>query len=564
MQKTKDLSVYSAAFSVLSEPILVVDNQRNVVAVNPAFCNHYGISEQAVSGISLFQLVKIDILEGEKDVCNAQGSLLHASNWCSQAKFIKDAMLPLIVTLSYDPIFHQNHLIGAAIRFIEQPSIAHSESLHDMAYRDELTGLANRALFNQLLEHEISQSLRDKKRFALLFIDLDKFKEVNDSLGHDGGDSLLCVLADRMRKTLRKSDVVARLGGDEFVVIMHDVKDSDTMANVVEKVIRQVKKPVSLGHQTVQVGCSVGISIFPDNGVDAQRLMHHADVAMYRAKHQGGANYYYFSDELNKELKNARLMEMELRQALTEKQFVPYFQPLLDHRTQSLVGIECLTRWHHPDKGILEPVAFLPIAKRIGLMSNIMEQVLETAFGHLREWHKTLQSLVPLSVNLTSKQFYQSNTFDLLSNLLARHALPKDAICIEVTESTLQDNGDNLVNKIKEWDAAGFSITLDDFGTGYSSLRYLQHCSVNLLKIDRSFVRNIDVNPHDRVIVQAIIQLAHTLGIEAIAEGVETQSQQAFLLDNQCYVMQGHLYSPAVTANAFTEYLDTFTLKAVL
>ncbi len=341
---------------------------------------------------------------------------------------------------------------------------------------------------------------------------------------------------------------------------MNNVKDSETVAKVTEKLIREICKPVKSGANVIGVGCSVGISVYPDNGKTAEQLLQQADAAMYRAKHQGGNNYCYFSDALNQELQDIRLIEQQLSVGLAQSQFVPYFQPVIDKRLNKIVGIECLARWHHHERGVIGPLEFLPIAMRTGLLHQIFEQVLSKAFSAVKRWGQSSQHIIPLSINIASKQFYQQNTFDLIDELMKIHDLSAEHIRIEVTESTLQESGAELIEGLKRIRLAGFSITLDDFGTGYSSLRYLQQLPVDTLKIDGSFVRNLDNNPHDKVIVKAIIQLAETLDIVAVAEGVENQAQSKFLSNNNCHIMQGFLFSPALPEDNIMAFIQDFSM----
>lgn len=558
MSNKLDLSQFELAYQYLSEGILLFDNEGRVRYANPAFVSEFQIAVEKVYGRSFTELFLLNRFSesGERLL----ESLNEDGHWSGVLDSLGQDKKPLSHFVQIDSIKDNSSNVLCHVARFSQPNTSKEgqAALQEMAYRDELTGLANRALFKQLLKHEISQSQRQDGRFAVLFIDLDGFKQVNDNVGHDAGDVLLCTIAERLEKSLRKSDVVARLGGDEFVVIMNNIKDSETIAKVAEKIIRQIRKPVSSGANIVEVGCSIGISIYPDNGLDADNIVHHADAAMYRAKQQGGANYFYFSDELNRELQDSRKMERDIISALADRQFVPYFQPLIDQRNGKIVGIECLARWNHPEQGLKTPIEFIPAAKKVGLLHEVLGQVLEQAFSYLGKWHRQLGCLVPLSVNVTSRQFYQQQTFDKLTELLEVNQLSTDAIRIEVTESTLQEKGEALLEQLRKISHAGFSITLDDFGTGYSSLRYLQRLPVDSLKIDRSFVRNIDNNPHDKIIVKAIIQLAQTLGIEAVAEGVETQAQKRFLIENQCQIMQGYLFSPALPAAQFDQYLEQF------
>lgn len=562
MQEKPDLSQFELAYQYLSEAILLTDEEGKIRYANPAFLAEFNVDLRLILARDISEI----LLESTKqmDARLIQSEIEQNGHWSGLVELKSQTQKSVSRFVQVDTVKTPQGSVLCHVARFSQPSESQegNAALQEMAYRDELTGLANRALFNQLLKHEVSQSQRQKSQFALLFIDLDGFKQVNDNVGHDAGDVLLCAIADRLEKSLRKSDVVARLGGDEFVVIMNNIKDSETVANVAEKIIRQIRKPVSSGPNIVEVGCSIGISIYPENGLDADNLVHHADVAMYRAKQQGGANYFYFSEELNRELQDNKRMERDIITGLSKNQFVPYFQPLIDQRNGKLVGIECLARWIHPDNGLRTPIEFIPAAKKVGLIHEVLGQVLEQAFTYLGDWHNKLGCLVPLSVNVTSRQFYQQQTIDSMLNLLKTNNLSADAIRIEVTESTLQEKGDALIEQLRRISHAGFSITLDDFGTGYSSLRYLQQLPVDTLKIDRSFVRNIDNNPHDKVIVKAIIQLAQTLGIEAIAEGVESETQRLFLMDNHCHIMQGYLFSPALPADRFNQYLENFLVPA--
>lgn len=558
MSKQPDYSHFKIAFEYLSESFLLADEKGIIQYANPAFCSEFRLNLPDLLDLQANKL--ICEIKNEADLSVARVSLEKTGYWTGNVWIKRNEAESVLRRVQIDTAYktskQANDVLLHIVRIDGKGSyLENNAALQELAYHDELTGLANRALFNQLLKHEITQSQRLDSRFAVLFIDLDKFKQINDSMGHDAGDFLLTTVADRMQKSLRKSDVVARLGGDEFVVIMNNIKDSDTVAKVVQKVIRQIQKPVTSGAHIMEVSCSVGISIYPDNGDTADNVLHHADAAMYRAKGQGGGNYFYFSDEFNRELEDTKKLENDIRDALDQNQFIPYFQPLVDHRSGAIVGIECLARWDHPTTGLRAPIEFIPIAKKVGLMHKVLIQVLQHALASLSEWYKRFQCYVPMSINVTSKQFYQQLTFKHLAKLLKDNGLETDAIRIEVTESALQENGKELVEQLTKVSRAGFSITLDDFGTGFSSLRYLQQLPVDTLKIDRSFVRNIENNPHDKIIVKAIIQLAHTLGIEAVAEGVETKQQQAFLLDNDCYIMQGHIYSPALSAEEFGHYL---------
>ena len=554
MPTSMNITHLKIAYECLAESIVVVDASGNVLFFNPAFKSRYlGDIQIAEDSIDFQQLVR---LQDSTDWSSLLELAAH-TQWQGNVKVGLPPQNDVVAQLSIDVLEQNKQIMCYVLRFSapKEPSID-GELLSKLAYKDSLTGLANRSLFNQLFDHEISQSQRLNMRFALLFIDLDGFKRVNDNHGHDAGDVLLLSIAQRLEKSLRKSDIVARLGGDEFVVIMNNIKDSETIAKVTEKLIREIKKPVKSGANMIEVGCSIGISVYPDNGDNAEELIQQADVAMYRAKHQHGSHYYYFSDALNRELQDSRLVEQQILAGLKTHQFVPHFQPVIDHISNKIVGIECLARWQHPQRGLLSAMEFIPVAVKMGLIQTILEQILDTAFAELKNWHERLGVIVPLSINISSKQFYQQTTFDQIAMLLDKHGLSSEAIKLEVTESTLQDSGPGLVEQMQRLSHAGFSLTLDDFGTGYSSLRYLQQLPVDTLKIDRSFVRNLENNPHDKIIVKAIIQLAQTLDIMVVAEGVENITQASYLLDNDCHIMQGFLFSPALSVEHFSEFMD--------
>lgn len=546
-----------SAYELLADPIAIIDMKGLFQFCNNGFIQLFD-DEASLINTSICEWLMLDDSHSSSWQDAIQKAVI--DRWQGQAAISVQGDRTQLCNVSL--VSAQSKVSMDCLILRLEPKQSHTltnEKLEKLAYRDSLTGLANRSLFLQLFDHEISHSHRLGLRFATLFIDLDKFKQVNDSLGHDAGDALICTIAERLQKALRKSDLVARLGGDEFAVIMNNVKDSETIAKVTEKLIREISKPVKSGVNVMSVGCSVGISVYPDNAQTADQLIQQADAAMYRAKHQGGNNYCYFSDALNQELQDIRLIEQQLSIGLEDSQFVPYFQPVIDKRLNTIVGVECLARWQHPERGVIGALEFIPIAMRTGLLHQVFEQVLGKAFSYIKRWSQTQSLVVPLSINIASKQFYQQRTFDLIEALMKKYELPAELIRIEVTESTLQESGSELIEGLKRIKLAGFSITLDDFGTGYSSLRYLQQLPVDTIKIDRSFVRNLDNNPHDKVIVKAIIQLAETLDIVAVAEGVENQAQSAFLSDNNCHIMQGFLFSPALPEDDFSTYIDQFT-----
>jgi diguanylate cyclase (GGDEF)-like protein/PAS domain S-box-containing protein len=558
MINVNSLTRLNSVFDNMSVAILTLDIHANILYVNQAFENlfNYSCASLLNQHVSILVGQQHQNLFVKKSLMN----ITQTGHWSNEAQVNcanGDTSNCKIIVDTYKD--DEGQLQGYIVAFhIVQKPAEDNTALTQLAYHDDLTGLANRALFNQLLSYQISQAEREEQKFALLFLDLDKFKQVNDNLGHNIGDILLCTVANRLEKSVRKSDVVARLGGDEFVIILNKYQDSDTVATIVEKIIREIKKPTEIGGHRVETGCSLGISLYPDNGRTIMQLLQHSDAAMYRAKQQGGNSYFYFSDELNKELLDFQSVREEIQLGLSNGEFVPYFQPLLDVKSEELVGIECLARWNHSKRGLTSPIEFIPVAKKAGLMHEILTQVLDVAFANLRDWKEQLGLSIPISVNMTSKQFREQKTFDKVDELLEKHGLTAEAIRVEVNESTLQESGDILIEELNKGNYSSFSITLDDFGTGYSSLKTLQQLPIDIIKIDRSFVRNLDNNSYDKIIVKAIIQMAHTLGIHAVAEGVETVKQKQFLLDNGCNIMQGYLFSHPLPANSFQQFITDY------
>jgi diguanylate cyclase (GGDEF)-like protein/PAS domain S-box-containing protein len=558
MSNKDNIAELSRAYEYMSDAILLVDKDACICYQNPAYIKAFAYPKRDLSGQKISSILSAK--HNSNFYKNIAAILSQKGKWSGQCWIKNGQDESVACQVQVDTVYNQEHLVSGYILCLRnETKLEHNDIvLQEMAYHDELTGVANRALFNQLLKHEISQCERQNRRFALLFIDLDRFKQVNDSLGHDVGDHVLCSVADRLEKCLRKSDVVARMGGDEFVAIISDIQDPDTIANVAEKLVREIHKPYPLAGNVIEIGCSIGISVYPDNGNSAKILLQHADVAMYRAKQQGGSNYFYFSEALNKELLDNKTIEKQIIAGLSDAQFVPYFQPLIDQQSKAIVGIECLARWQHPSRGLIGPIEFIHVAKKSGLIHQILIQMLEGAFKHIRQWNSLVGDSLPISMNITSQQFYQQKTFDVMAELLNKYGLSTEDVRIEVTESTLQEKGEALIEQLARINHAGFSLTMDDFGTGYSSLKYLQQLPVDSLKIDRSFVRNLDNNPHDKIIVKAIIQLAKALDIKVIAEGVETDKQQKFLLENGCHIMQGFLFSPALPADKFSEFVSLY------
>ncbi len=427
------------------------------------------------------------------------------------------------------------------------------EELRYLASYDSLTGLPNRTLLMDRIQHGIDQAKRAKKSLALCFIDLDKFKQINDSLGHDVGDQLLQEVARRLRITLRETDTIARLGGDEFVVLLESYKNQDNISHVARKILQSVGEPMQLGPHTVSVSPSVGIAVYPDDAQDATALLKHADVAMYHAKDLGRNNFQFFINEMNEKAHMQLEKETQLRQAFKNREFVNFYQPIVDCRSEAVIGVEVLMRWQSK-KGLVPPSDFIPMAEDLRLIVPMTMLQLEQALQDLTQWRASGLNLY-LSVNLSTSHLEHHSLADQTALLLQKYQLPASCLRYEVTESALMRDPEKAITTMLALSNLGIQLSLDDFGTGYSSLKYLKELPIDAIKIDRSFVKDIGIDPDDETIIEAILSMAASLGISCVAEGVETEQQLAFFSTRQCYLIQGYLFAKPMPAKELVNYL---------
>jgi diguanylate cyclase (GGDEF)-like protein len=424
----------------------------------------------------------------------------------------------------------------------------YQEELERQANYDALTGLPNRHLLNDRLKQAVI-SQRTPRSVAVVFIDLDHFKVINDSLGHDFGDDVLRQIGTRLESSVREGDTVARLGGDEFVLILNDQTREDLIFRSMRRIMARVGEPMMVAGHELNIGCSAGISIYPTDGLDANTLLKNADAAMYRAKSQGRSTFNFFTVEMN-ELANERLsMEHSLRRAIERDELILHYQPRVNMRTGVVDGVEALVRWQHPERGLVKPDRFIPLAEETGLIVPIGEWVLRTACAQGREWRRRGFPPIVVSVNLSSRQLWTGGLVRIVGDIMVESGM-SEYLELELTESMVMHDVESVVATLQTLRAIGVRLSLDDFGTGYSSLSYLRRLPLSALKIDGSFVRDIQATggPDDGVLAKAIISLAHSLKFKVVAEGVETQGQYEFLKRNDCDEMQGYFYSPPVPA----------------
>ncbi len=430
------------------------------------------------------------------------------------------------------------------------------ERIYELAHSDSLTGLSNRLSLSLELRHALYQAERDRQSLAVVFIDLDRFKEINDLHGHDVGDQLLMEVARRLTAAVRHGDVVARLGGDEFVLVLRLVNDRDTVARVADKVRRSMEQPYQIGVRRLVTSSSIGVAMYPADGNTPELLMKHADTAMYHAKATGRNNVQFYTEGMELALQERVKMVGELRQALESGQFELHYQPQFAASGGRLVGFEALLRWHHPEQGMVSPARFIPVAEQSGLILPLGEWVLDEACRQLRQWREeTGRTDIRMSVNLSAQQLSSPTLIAYVTEVLGRHGLPPSGLELEITESMLMEDVEASIATLGALRDMGVSLSIDDFGTGYSSLSYLKLLPIHHLKLDRSFVKDVEQDASNAAICISTIHLAHNLGLQVIAEGVETQAQRDFLRDNGCDMLQGYLLARPAPAGEAVAHL---------
>lgn len=430
------------------------------------------------------------------------------------------------------------------------------ETIHHLAYYDPLTSLPNRVLLMDRLNMALACARRNKETLAVLFLDLDRFKVINDTLGHSTGDELLKVIAERLRSSVRESDAVARLGGDEFVLLLPGIKDTENTVKISYKILQLVRQPMRIGLQELNITTSIGIALYPNDGEDGDTLLKNADAAMYHAKEQGRNNYQVFTQVVYRKVHEQLVIESNVLRGLEREEFVLYYQPQVDLNTLRIVGMEALIRWQHPERGLLSPSEFIPLLERNGQIVPVGEWVLRATCAQSKAWQEAGFSSIRMAVNLSAIQIRQRNLVEVMRLLLKENGINPSYLELEVTESAIMEDVENSIYMLDKLRGLGISIALDDFGTGYSSLSYLRRFSINTLKIDASFVHDIPLHADDITLVTTIIIMAKSLKLKTIAEGVETIEQLEFLNSLKCDEVQGYFFSPPVPAEEAAKLLS--------
>ena len=438
----------------------------------------------------------------------------------------------------------------------EEVRLLHEREMRHQAYHDSLTGLPNKSKFSEQLRESINRSIRSGQQFALMFVDLDRFKIINDSMGHDAGDQLIRITGERLSSLTREKDILFRWGGDEFTIILENIDNLDDVSTITERIIKGMSSPISIAKQELVITTSIGIAVYPNDSDSAEALIKNADAAMYHAKGSGRNRYEFYTPEMNARAKERLELESGLQKALQNEEFILHYQPKYGASTQKLVGVEALLRWQHPSYGLVMPDRFIPALEENGLINAVGQWVLRTACAQNKMWQEQGFAPVTVSVNISAVQFRSPQLIDTVARVLDETQLESRYLELELTESMFISNTEAAINTMYRLKDLGVSLSIDDFGSGYSSLSYLKRFPVDYLKIDRSFIKDIENSNKDAAITNAITVLAHSLNMKIVAEGVESQGQLDYLKSQGCQELQGFLFSRPISAQEVSELLE--------
>ncbi len=550
-----ELRLQAAIFEYSDEGIIVTDVSKRILSVNRSFSKITGYEAEEAIG-QLPSMLKSGLHDRafyeEMNVSLADNGLWIGELW-NRRKNGENFPAWMSISGVRNKEGTVTHYFAVFTDLTERKNA--EQQIYRLAYYDTLTGLPNRARLHTLLRQSLIEAQRGKTHGAILFIDLDRFKQINDSLGHAHGDILLKEIATRLSAVLRGEDIIARLGGDEFVVALVNITKHEDASLVAQKILDSLSAPIMVEGHELLISASIGISVYPDDGEDAETLIKNADIAMYRAK-QGETHerYMFFSPDMNRRALERLKLESNLRRALEREELELYYQPQMELQSGKMVGAEVLLRWKHADQGMISPATFIPLAEETGLIVPIGQWILETVCARNKEWERTGLPIVKLAVNISAKQF-RPDLPRMVADILARHELDPQFLELEITESMIMQNVEGVIAMMDEFQLLGIGLSLDDFGTGYSSLSYLKRFPIDKLKIDQSFVRGITKDADDEAITRAIISLSRNLGLRVIAEGVETEDQLSFLRAAGCEKIQGYYYSRPLPEAEFVKFL---------
>lgn len=555
MDNKQLLLIYQTIFEQSFDGIVMSDANNVILNVNPAFCEITGYSRAEIIGKSP------SFLSSGKHDAEFYQTMWHALQekgvWFGEIwnRRKNGECYPewLKITAVHNEQGQVTNYIGIFTDISEVKETA-ARVTHLTNY-DTLTNIPNRNLMQTLTTSAMKEAESLQEIVAIIFLDIDKFKRVNDIVGHTGGDELLCEVANRLLSSVRRQDTVSRLGGDEFVIMMTGLKQRDEIHAVLRRVLMRLNKAFRIRRHEISITASLGISFYPLDGKDVHTLMRNADIAMHYAKENGGNRYEIFTMEMNNQIMERLLLESNLRNALSNQECFLVYQPQVSLKTGKIIGVEALLRWKHPHLGLVPPSKFIPIAEESGIIVSIGEWVFHTACREMKHLYDRFGQYLEVAINLSAIQFRQLNLLEMIQNILYETQFPPEFIKVELTESMVMDNIEQTITTLRALKAMNIKISIDDFGTGYSSLNYLKRFPIDQLKIDQSFVREIRTENQEEVISEAIIALAHSMHLVVIAEGVETAQQLAFLRKRHCDEIQGYLYSKPLSYDELVEFM---------
>ncbi len=551
--------LFSEAFQSTRDVVIITNSHLEVNAANSALYRATSYQEKNILGFSLTVLIQAEN-NTELTSCMVD-RLKEKGHWEGEGRLTRLYRLPLPVLVTASAFTNEigeSRFVFAITDIAEQKQA--QEKLRKLANYDALTGLPNRALLMDRITHAINLAKRNSKKLALFFIDLDRFKQINDSLGHDIGDLLLKNVTKVLTTSTRQNDTVARLGGDEFVIMLEEIEQIEVISRIAQSILQNISRPLQLVKHEVSISSSIGISIYPEDGTSADVLVKHADIAMYHAKNSGRNNFQFFTNKMNQLVQTRLHLENDLRSAIRNNEFVLYYQPKIALHDNKIRGFELLARWQKPDGTMIPPSDFIPFAEELGLIINITELLIVQAMKTMQQWIE-LGIETSFALNLSARHLHHYDLSQFVEDNLTIYRVPASSIEFELTESTIMKDMESAVKLLNNLKQQGIAISLDDFGTGYTSFKYLKDFPIDALKIDRSFVKDIGVDRKDEAIIDSIITLANKLGISTIAEGVETQQQADYLLKRNCPLAQGFLYSKPVPVEIALELITNEQTK---
>jgi diguanylate cyclase (GGDEF)-like protein/PAS domain S-box-containing protein len=540
----EQLRLAATVFENASEAIFIFDPDFYFLAINDCFTRITGYAETDILGEHLNQIRNPENAERYREI---QDTLYNDGFWEGELEEIRKSGERFPEWLQISAVFNDDNEITHFVGMFSDLTVRKEaeERLQFLSNYDKLTGLANRHRFRESLHQSLTMARLNRKKVALLYLDLDRFRPINESLGHEVGDQLLKVASERIRECEVREDKLSRIGSDDFGIVVEDYEDPGELETLCRQLIGMIKKPFHIDQHELLLGVSIGISIFPDTAKEAQSMINQADLAMTQAKRAGGNNFQFYSSEMRAASVEQLALETSLRKAIFKDEFVVYYQPKVDLQNNQITSVEALVRWQHPTMGLLPPKDFIPLAEETGLIGAIGEWVMERSCRQARQWQQAGLGDIAVSVNLSPQQFRKGDVLEVVDRVITNTELDTGMLELELTESLIMEDLEKNIDLLTQMRERGIELSLDDFGTGYSSLNYLKRFPMDILKIDRTFVRDLDQNPDDAAITRAIIEMAHSLNMRVVAEGVETGTHLEILRNMGCDIIQGfHVSRP--------------------